>query len=333
MITGGTGSFGKTFIRKLLELQNFSRIIVFSRDEKKQSDMMTDFNDPKLRFMIGDIRDRDRVFEVMEGVDYVFHAAALKYVPSCEFFPLEAIKTNVLGSANVLDAAEVHKVKKVVLLSTDKAAYPINAMGMTKALMEKLMIVKSATTQSGTLFCAVRYGNVMYSRGSVIPLFVKQIKGHRPLTITNPDMTRFLLPLPAAVELVLFAMEHARSGDVFVKKSPATTMNNLAQACLDAFGAKNDIEIIGIREGEKMDETLVTQEELAAAEEFPDYYRIKPDRKLDYGDYVTKGFVERFGKEGYTSANTDRLSVDETKGLLLTLVEIQDELRKDAKRV
>ena len=327
LVTGGTGSFGYAFIRNLLESDTVGRIVVFSRDEKKQYDMMNAIDDPKLEFVIGDTRERDRVFEVVEGVDYLFHAAALKHVPSCEFFPQEAVKTNVSGSANVLDAAEFHNVKKVVSLSTDKAVYPINAMGMTKALMEKLMIAKSRTSRSETVFVAVRYGNVMYSRGSVIPLFVRQIKEGRPLTITNPDMTRFLLPMPIAIELVMFAMEHGESGDILVRKSSAATLRDLAQGCLDAFGAKNEVVTIGIREGEKMGETLVTQEELATAQEFTDYYRIKPDQEMDYADYISKGFVERFGKEGYTSENTERLSAKETKELLLTLDEIQEEFR------
>ena len=327
LITGGTGSFGNAFIQSALGSDDVERIIVFSRDEKKQHDMMTTYRDPRIKYLIGNTRDRERVFEAMEGVDYVFHAAALKHVPSCEFFPMEAVKTNILGSANVLDAAEACDVERVVLLSTDKAVYPINAMGMTKALMEKIMVAKSRTTPSRTVLCAVRYGNVVYSRGSVLPLFVKQIKENAPLTVTNPAMTRFMLTLPNAIDLVLFAMEHGKSGDILVRKSPAATIGDMAQACLEAFDASNPIETIGIREGEKMNETLVTQEELASAQEFPEYYRITQGRNTEYTDYVDRGFVEGFGREGYTSSNTERLDVEQTRAVLLTVREIQEELR------
>jgi len=326
MITGGTGSFGRAFIENLLNHNICGKIVVFSRDEKKQYDMRKYFNNSKINFIIGDTRDRERVFEAMHGVDYVFHAAALKHVPSCEFFPLEATKTNVLGSANVLDAAEYCNVKKVVVLSTDKAVYPLNAMGLTKGLMEKLMIAKSRTSYSNTIYCAIRYGNVMYSRGSVIPLFVEQIKAGKPVTITYPNMTRFLMPLDIAVELVLFAIENANNGDIFVRKAPASTIQDLAQACLNIFHAKNKIETIGIREGEKIHETLVNHEELITAEEFPDYYRIRPDMKMDYEDYFNRGYADKIEKDGYTSSNTKQLKIKEIEELLLSLGEIRDAL-------
>ena len=326
LITGGTGSFGNAFIQRLLRYDEVECIIVFSRDEKKQHDMTTTYRDPRIKYLIGDTRDRERVFEAMQGVNYVFHAAALKHVPSCEFFPMEAVKTNILGSQNVVEAAEAHGVERVVLLSTDKAVYPMNAMGMTKALMEKIMVTKARTTSSETIFCAVRYGNVMYSRGSVIPLFVKQIKDNKPLTVTNPDMTRFLLTLPDAIDLVMFAMEHGKSGDILVRKSSAATIGDIAQACLDTFGVNNPIKTIGIREGEKMNETLVTQEEFASAQEFSKYYQITQGRNSEYADYVDRGVIEKLGREGYTSFNTDRLDVEQTRALLLTVSEIQDEL-------
>lgn len=326
MVTGGTGSFGNTVIKNLIETHNFKEVIVFSRDEKKQYDMRLAFNNPKLKFVIGDVRDRERVFDAMKGVDLVFHAAALKHVPSCEFFPLEAIKTNVLGSNNVLDAAEFHGVEKVVVLSTDKAVYPINAMGLSKALLEKIMIAKSRTVRSRTIFCGVRYGNVMYSRGSVIPLFVEQIKSGIPLSVTLPSMTRFLLPLPEAIKLVLFALEHGNNGDIFVRKSPASTIGDLAQACLNIFKAKKEMINLGIREGEKMHETLVTQEELISSEDFGDYFRLVPDKAMDYDEYFIKGHANNFPTEGYTSANTTRLTVTQTEELLLSLKEIQEEL-------
>lgn len=333
LITGGTGSFGNAFIKLLLAHHDIGSIIVFSRDEKKHYDMMHTFDSSKLRFVIGDVRERRRVFAEMKGVDYVFHAAALKHVPSCEFFPLEALKTNVLGSANVLDAAEYHEVDKVVLLSSDKAVYPINAMGMTKGLMEKLMTAKSRTSRSRTIFCAVRYGNVMYSRGSVIPLFVRQIKEGRSLTITNPDMTRFLMPLSTAVQLVETAIATGNSGDIFVRKSPAGAVGDIALACLNVFGARNEIVRIGIREGEKMHETLVTQEDLATAEEFPEHWRIIPDKKMNYADYISKGFIQGFGAGGYTSENTDRLTVKQIEALLLSLEDIQQELSSGSRPI
>ncbi len=326
MVTGGTGSFGNTFIKRLLKEHKFGKIIVFSRDEKKQHDMMMEYRDSRLEFIIGDVRDREKVFHSMQDVDLVFHAAALKHVPSCEFFPMEAIKTNVIGSNNVLDAAEACNIKKVVVLSTDKAVYPINTMGLSKSIMEKLMLAKAKTTKSGTIFCAVRYGNVMYSRGSVLPLFVKQIKEAKELTVTNPNMTRFMLPLPFSVDLVLFALTKGNNGDIFVKKAPAATVGVTIKACLSIFDAKNSVKTIGIREGEKMHETLVTQEELMKAEEFDEYYRVSSDTDMDYDKYFTNGYAEKFGKDGYTSDNTQQLTVEETKTLLLSLDEIQNAL-------
>ena len=327
MVTGGTGSFGNTVVKNLIETHNFKSIVIFSRDEKKQYDMRIAFNNEKIQFVIGDVRDRDRVFEAMTSVDFVFHAAALKHVPSCEFFPLEAVKTNVIGASNVLDAAEYNKVERVVVLSTDKAVYPINAMGLSKSLMEKLMIAKARTTKSGTKFCGVRYGNVMYSRGSVIPLFVNQIRTGKPLTVTNLAMTRFLLSLPVAVELVSFALRNGNNGDIFVRKAPASTIGDLAQACLNIFNANNEIINIGIRQGEKMHETLVTQEELIEAEEFDDYFRLRCDKTLDYDDYFKKGHGDKFPVEGYTSGNTKRLTIPEVEELLLSLSQIRDELK------
>jgi UDP-N-acetylglucosamine 4,6-dehydratase len=326
MVTGGTGSFGKTVITSLLERGMFQEIIVFSRDEKKQHEMRLQFNDPRLRFIIGDVRDRDSVFSAMRGVNYVFHAAALKNVPVCEFFPFEAVKTNVFGANNVLDAAEFNGVTKVVVLSTDKAVYPLNAMGLTKALMEKLVVARSKDDRNKTICCAVRYGNVMYSRGSVIPLFVKQIKEGNPLTITQREMTRFLLPLPHASELVLYALQNGDMGDLFVRKSPASTTQTLAEACLKIFEAKNPIQDIGIREGEKIHETLINFEESLAAEDLGDYFRVKSERSTDYDKFFSQGRKVSFSSEGYTSANTKRLDLNETVELLLTLKEIKEVL-------
>lgn len=328
LVTGGTGSFGNEVVEKLLGTCSPKEIIIFSRDEKKQFDMRNKLHDHgTMKFIIGDVRDKDSVSKVMKGVDYVFHAAALKQVPACEFFPLEAVKTNILGASNVLDAAEENGVKKVVVLSTDKAVYPINAMGMTKALMEKLVMAKAGSSKSGTIFCAVRYGNVMYSRGSVIPLFVEQVQKNQQLTITAPEMTRFLLPLPIAIELVLFALNHAENGNILVRKSPAATVQHTAEAIIDIFNHRKGIKNIGIREGEKMHETLVTREELMKAESFDHYYRIENLKKLDYDEYFIKGKKKHFLPEGYTSENTTRLSLKETKELLLSLREIKESLR------
>jgi len=327
MVTGGTGSFGNAFFEIILRKFKPKQIIIFSRDEKKQHDMRLRLNNPVLRFFIGDVRDRDSVFTAMKDVDFVFHAAALKQVPSCEFYPLEATKTNVLGTNNVLDAAEHCGVKKLVVLSTDKAVYPINAMGISKALMEKLMIARSRSGNSRTTFCGVRYGNVMYSRGSVIPLFVEQIKAGKDLTVTNANMTRFLLPLSQAVDLVLFALEKGGNGDLFVRKASACTMGDLAQAVINIFKAKSKITEVGIREGEKLHETLVTQEELFNAEEFDLYYRINSHQKLDYDDYFTKGHAGIIPKDGHNSENASRLTIPEIEELLLSLPEIQKALR------
>lgn len=324
LITGGTGSFGSNFIEKLLQDFNPKSIIIFSRDEKKQYDMRNKLSNPILNFIIGDIRDRTKVFEVFKNVDYVFHAAALKQVPTCEFFPMEAVKTNIIGTQNVLDASEQNEVKKVVVLSTDKAVYPINAMGMTKALLEKLMLAKARTSFAKTVFCGVRYGNVLFSRGSVLPLFINQIKNKQPITITNPEMTRFLLTLPKAIDLVLFALENGENGDIFVRKSPASTIDDLGTAILDIFKSKCEKKIIGIREGEKLHESLVTQEDLLRSENYENYYRIKNLEKTDYEKYFTEGKMNHFPKEGYTSENTQRLSVKEIKDLLLSLREIQE---------
>ncbi len=327
LITGGTGSFGNNVVERLLSDFTPKEIIVFSRDEKKQFDMRNKFRSPTLRFIIGDVRNRETVFKVMRNIDYVFHAAALKQVPTCEFFPNEAVETNIRGAFNVLDAAETYGVKKVVVLGTDKAVYPINAMGMTKAIMEKLMIAKARLQNSETIFCGVRYGNVMYSRGSVIPLFVEQIKRKQQLTVTNPDMTRFLIPLPEAIDLVLFALEKGETGDVLVRKSPAATIRHIAEAMIDIFDYDDGIKIIGIREGEKMHETLVTREELMKAESYDNYYIIKHLRQIDYDKYFVKGENVTLPEEGYTSKNTERLTLEETKGLILSLREIQGELK------
>jgi UDP-glucose 4-epimerase len=327
LVTGGTGSFGNAFVNYLLKTCNPGEIVILSRDEKKQHDMRNTLDDSRIKFIIGDVRDRDRVFSCMRGVDYIFHAAALKQVPSCEFFPLEAVKTNVIGTGNVLDAAEAYEVKKVVVLSTDKAVYPINAMGQSKALLEKLMVAKGREGDSGTVFCGVRYGNVMYSRGSVIPLFVNCIKNGRPIPITHGDMTRFLLPLPKAVELVLVALDKGQPGEILVRKAPAATVSDLAQACLNIFGANNETVTLGIRHGEKMHETLVTREELLRSEELDHFYKIGCDHKMDYDKYFSKGRLQDIPEEGYTSANTQRLSISETEQLLLSLEDIQKELR------
>ncbi|MCK4814659.1 polysaccharide biosynthesis protein [bacterium] len=325
LVTGGTGSFGKAFVACILAKYSPKRIIIFSRDEKKQHDMRIKFKNPLISYFIGDIRDKESILTAMKGADYVFHAAALKQVPSCEFFPMEAVKTNIIGTKNVLDAAEYCNVKKVVVLSTDKAVYPINAMGISKAMMEKLVKAKFAAAAK-TIFCGVRYGNVMYSRGSVIPLFVNQIKAGQPLTITVPSMTRFLLPLSVAVDLVLFALERGEPGNIFVRKAPACTIQDLAQACLNIFKANNKIEVVGIREGEKIYETLVTQEELMISEEFDNYYRVRNGQKIDYDKFFTEGRSGDIPKEGYDSENTTRLNIPQIEKLLLSLPAIEQAL-------
>jgi len=323
LITGGTGSFGKTVVDRLLRDYRPKEIVIYSRDEKKQFDMRNRFDNPCLRFVIGDIREREKVFRTMRGVDFVFHAAALKQVPTCEFFPMEAVKTNIIGTHNVLNAAEIIGVEKVIVLSTDKAVYPINAMGMTKALLEKLMLAKARTTTSNTVFCGVRYGNVMYSRGSVIPLFVEQLINGEPLTVTNPNMTRFLLSLPIAIDLVLFAMKNAHNGEILVRKAPSSTVENIAKSMLDIFNSNMDIKIVGTREGEKMHETLVTQEELMRAEDLEDFYKIQYLMQIDYDEYFLRGKEKKILEKGYTSENTERLNIKETKDLILSLPEIQ----------
>ena len=327
LITGGTGSFGNAFLNKAIQVDKFEEIRIFSRDEKKQDDLRKKLNNPKIKFYIGDVRDERAVQNVIKGVDYIFHAAALKQVPSCEFFPVEAVKTNILGTDNVLRSAANEGVKKVVILSTDKAAYPINAMGMSKAMMEKVMIAQSRNLDdSRTIFCGTRYGNVMASRGSVIPLFMQQIKENKPLTITSAEMTRFMMTLDHAVELVLFAFEHAQQGDLFIQKSPATTIEVLAKALKELFHSDVSIDSIGIRHGEKMYETLVTAEEMLKAEDLGDYFRIAADtRDLNYGKYFSEGQSKDIIEE-YNSNNTHQLDVDGMKKLLLALPEVQHQL-------
>jgi UDP-glucose 4-epimerase len=319
LITGGTGSFGNAVLNRFLHTEHFKEIRIFSRDEKKQDDMRNQLKNDKLKFYIGDVRDYGSVERAMRGVDYVFHAAALKQVPSCEFFPLEATKTNVFGTQNVIDAAGVNKVKKVICLSTDKAAYPINAMGISKALMEKVAVAASRNLTDTTV-CLTRYGNVMASRGSVIPLFLKQIKNGETLTITDPNMTRFLMSLDEAVELVLFAFEHGNSGDLFVNKAPAGTIGDLAQALKELCNANNEIKIIGTRHGEKLYETLCTREEMVKAEDMGAFYRIPADnRDLNYAKYFSEGEENVSVFEDYHSHNTEQLGVEGMKKLLVTL--------------
>lgn len=327
MITGGTGSFGQTVLKRFLET-DVLEIRIFSRDEKKQEEMRIALNNPKLKFYIGDVRDYDSLLPAMKGVDYVFHAAALKQVPSCEFYPMEAVKTNVLGTENVLNAATISNVKKVVVLSTDKAVYPINAMGISKAMAEKLMVAKARTQLNGeTVFCATRYGNVMASRGSVIPLFVGQLKEGKPLTVTDPNMTRFLMSLEDSVDLVLYAFTHGTQGDLFVQKAPASTVADLAQALKDIFGSSNSIRVIGTRHGEKLYESLISREEMAKAVDMGGYYRIPADnRDLNYAQFFSEGEEKIAQFDDYTSHNTDRLNVDEVKKLLLNLDFIREEL-------
>jgi UDP-N-acetylglucosamine 4,6-dehydratase len=328
LITGGTGSFGSTMLQHFINT-DISEIRIFSRDEKKQEDLRIALRNPKVNFVVGDVRDFKSIENAMRGVDYVFHAAALKQVPSCEFYPLQAINTNILGAENVLEAATINKVKKVVVLSTDKAVYPINTMGMTKALMEKLTISKARepiVANNNGVFCATRYGNVMASRGSIIPLFIQQIKEGKPLTITNPDMTRFMMSLPDSVNLVLFAFEKANPGDIFVQKSPAATVLTLAKTLLEIFNAKNEINIIGTRHGEKMHETLCSKEEMAKAEDLGNYYRIPADfRDLNYTKYIQTEAAE-FVNDEYNSFNTKQLDIDELKKVLLELDYVQKEL-------
>ncbi len=327
LITGGTGSFGNAVMERFLNT-DIKEIRIFSRDEKKQDDMRKKYKNDKLKFYIGDVRDLASLKNAMYGVDYVFHAAALKQVPSCEFFPLEAVKTNILGTENVLTVAIENSVKKVICLSTDKAAYPINAMGISKAMMEKVFIAKSKTIDSeNTLICGTRYGNVMASRGSVIPLFIEQIKSGASLTVTDPDMTRFLMSLEEAVELVVFAFENAKAGDIVVQKSPASTIGDLAIALIELFGVENEIKIIGTRHGEKLYETLLTKEEAYVAEEYNDYFRVPADKRdLNYEKYFEIGDKELQIAEEYNSHNTRRLEIEAIKDKLLGLEYIQNEL-------
>jgi UDP-glucose 4-epimerase len=327
LITGGTGSFGNAVLRRFLNT-DIGEIRIFSRDEKKQDDMRQFYNNPTIKYFIGDVRNRQSIDYAMQGVDYVFHASALKQVPSCEFFPAEAVRTNVLGCENVLDSAMQYKVKKVIVLSTDKAVYPINAMGMSKALSEKIMVAKSRNLNgTGITFCGTRYGNVMASRGSVIPLFVNQIKSNRPITITDPSMTRFMMTLENAVELVVYAFEHGNNGDIFVQKSPAATIADLAQALKELYQAKQEINIIGTRHGEKLFETLVNREEMVKAIDETDYYRIPADtRDLNYNIFFTEGKTRVSQVEEYNSHNTYRLNVEETKQLLLKLRMIREDV-------
>jgi UDP-N-acetylglucosamine 4,6-dehydratase/5-epimerase len=328
LITGGTGSFGHAVLKHFLN-SDLREIRIFSRDEKKQEDMRLALKSDKVKFYIGDVREYDSIYDALNGVDYVFHAAALKQVPSCEFYPLEAVRTNVLGAENVLRAAIERQVQRVVVLSTDKAVYPVNAMGMSKALMEKVMIAKSRQCDtSKTVLCATRYGNVMASRGSVIPLFIDQLLAGKPLTITDPSMTRFLMSLEDSVGLVLYAFTHAKAGDIFVQKSPAATIAVLAQALKALLQRDNPINIIGTRHGEKLYESLVSREEMARAIELEHYYRIPADnRDLNYEMYFSEGQTEVAELQDYTSHNTRRLNVEETKQVLLQLNLIHEAMR------
>lgn len=330
LITGGTGSFGNAVLKKFLNT-DIGEIRIFSRDEKKQDDLRHKYKNDKIKFYIGDVRDYDSIYSAMRGVDYVFAAAALKQVPSCEFYPLEAVKTNIIGTANTIDAAINCGVKKVIVLSTDKAVYPINAMGMSKALMEKVMVAKSRNLDKNqTLLAGTRYGNVMASRGSVIPLFIKQIKNKQPITITNPKMTRFMMSLDQAVELVLFAFNNAEQGDIFVQKAPAATIEQLAQVLLEIFDAKNEIKIIGTRHGEKLYETLLSKEESAISIDLGDYYRIPADtRDLNYHKYFDQGDKRIEEAQEYNSHNTRRLTNEELKEMLLNLEYVQKALRDE----
>ena len=327
MITGGTGSFGNAVLNRFLNT-DIKEIRIFSRDEKKQDDMRHSYNSDKIKYYIGNVRDLSSIKNALYGVDYVFHAAALKQVPSCEFFPVEAVKTNVLGTDNVLTASIECGVKKVICLSTDKAAYPVNAMGTSKAMMEKVFVAKSRTVSPDkTLICGTRYGNVMCSRGSVIPLFIEQIKAGKPLTVTDPTMTRFIMSLEEAVELVIFAFQHAESGDIMVQKAPACTIGVLAQAVKELFHADNPIKVIGIRHGEKMYETLLTNEECAHAIDMGNFYRVPADKRdLNYDKYFNKGDCERNTLTEFNSNNTELLDVEKVKEKLLSLSYIRDEI-------
>lgn len=327
LITGGTGSFGNAVLQRFLD-SDFSEIRIFSRDEKKQEDMRIALNNDKVKFYIGDVREYQSVNDALRGVDYVFHAAALKQVPSCEFYPMEAVKTNVLGTENVLNAAIANNCKRVVVLSTDKAVYPINAMGISKAMAEKLTVAKSRTiSASGPVVCSTRYGNVMASRGSVIPLFINQIKAGKALTVTDPNMTRFLMSLEDSVDLVLHAFEHAQQGDLFVQKAPSSTVADLAAALQQLFGDNKPVKIIGTRHGEKLYESLISREEMAKAEDMGRYYRIPADnRDLNYDKYFVEGEAHISELDDYTSHNTERLDIDGVKATLIKLAEVREAL-------
>jgi UDP-N-acetylglucosamine 4,6-dehydratase len=327
MITGGTGSFGNAVLSRFLDT-DVREIRIFSRDEKKQEDMRIALNNPKLRFYIGDVRNYDSIHQAMQGVDYVFHAAALKQVPSCEFYPMEAVRTNVLGAENVLNAAIACGVRRVIVLSTDKAVYPVNAMGISKAMMEKLMVAKARMRRDGeTVLCATRYGNVMASRGSVIPLFVKQMKNGQALTVTDPLMTRFLMSLEDSVDLVLHAFQHGRQGDIFVQKASASTVGDLAQALKELFASGAPLRVIGTRHGEKLYESLLSREEMARAIDMGQYFCVPADdRDLNYNKYFIEGEPQVSSFDDYTSHNTDRLNVEQVKALLMKLDFIKDEL-------
>jgi UDP-N-acetylglucosamine 4,6-dehydratase len=328
LITGGTGSFGYAVMKRFLNT-NINEIRIFSRDEKKQDDMRRQYKNDKLKFYIGDVRDLGSVKNAIHGVDYIFHAAALKQVPSCEFFPLEAVKTNVIGTDNVLTAAIETGVKKVICLSTDKAAYPINAMGISKAMMEKVFVAKSKTVdRDKTLICGTRYGNVMASRGSVIPLFIEQIKNGQSLTVTDPNMTRFLMSLEEAVELVFFAFQNAEPGDIMVQKSPASTIGDLAQAIKELFNSDNEIKIIGTRHGEKLYETLLTKEEHVVAKDMGNFYCVPADKRdLNYDKYFVEGDHNLSSQDEYNSHNTERLNVEQIKKKLLELDYVREQLK------
>lgn len=329
LITGGTGSFGNAVLNRFLNDDRFSEIRIFSRDEKKQDDMRHRLQNPKVKFYIGDVRDKRSVDTAMRGVDYVFHAAALKQVPSCEFFPMQAVRTNVIGTENVLDSAVEHGVKNVVVLSTDKAAYPINAMGISKAMMEKVAIAKARSLENDatTTICCTRYGNVMASRGSVIPLWVDQIKAGKPITITDPGMTRYMMTLDDAVDLVLYAFEHGNQGDLFVQKAPAATLTVLAESLKELYHADTEVKVIGTRHGEKLYETLVTREEMFRSEDMGDYFRIPADaRDLNYDKFFVEGQEDISKVEDYHSHNTFRLDKEGMKQLLLKLPEIREDL-------
>ncbi len=329
LITGGTGSFGRTAVKRFMDDRMFSEIIIFSRDENKQHEMRYEFNHPKLTFIVGDVRDKESILKATRGVDFIFHAAALKQVPTGEYFPMQLVSTNILGTENVLSAAEENGVKKVVFLSTDKAVYPINAMGISKAMAEKLIFAKARESR-GTVFCAVRYGNVMASRGSVIPLFVEYMKKNKPLTVTDPNMTRFLLSLDDAIDLVVLAIQKGEQGDLFIKKAPASTIQDLTLAIKNLFKSKSKINVVGVRAGEKIHEALATELELSRADDLGTHFRIRSETALEYGDFFNRGIIKKMEGD-YTSENTQRLTVKEVEKLLLSLDYIKKELKNQKK--